>query len=134
MRVLGWAEILEKQLVAARGRVFAWGDFDCCRFAAEVVDALTDSTHLATLSAKYTDEKSARRFIKRAGGVRAAVTEFLGEPVEKWALARRGDVCLIQTDSGEGLGICVGPLIACVAESGLGFNTLDKALAVWMVD
>lgn len=134
MRVTGWEEILDTKLVEARLRAFEWGAFDCCRFAAEVVDAITGSEHLADLSTRYADERGALRFMKRKGGLRKAVTGYLGEPVEKWALARRGDVCLIPTEGGEGLGICTGATIAGVDVVGIGFYALDKALAVWRVD
>lgn len=134
MRLTGWEEILEQQFVNAREREFAWGDFDCCRFAAETVDAITGEDFLARLSEKYHDERTAIAYIKKSKGIRAAVTKFLGEPVEKWAMARRGDVCLIPTEIGEGLGICTGPTIAGVDAKGLGFYSLDKALAVWRID
>lgn len=134
MRVAGWEQILDAKIEEAASRAFEWGRFDCCRFAAECADAISGSSHLAFLETQYGDERSALRRLAELGGVRAATTLHMGEPIEGWARARRGDVCLIPTDIGDGLGVCTGAAIAGVSDKGVGLYRLDKAIAVWRVD
>jgi hypothetical protein len=134
VRVTGWEEILAAKVADARGRVFAWGDFDCCRFAAECIEVVTGVDHLQALAAKYHDEASALAYIEASGGLRAAVSTFLGEPIDGWARARRGDICLVPTVRGEGVGVCVGGAIAVADDIGVGLYRLDRALAVWAID
>lgn len=134
MRVDDWEQRLEEALEGARDRPFVLGAHDCCRFAAACVDAITGSEHLAALARQYTDDASAKRFLVRQGGMRAAVTGFLGEPIESWARARRGDVCLVPTEGMDGVGICVGPYIAVAAERGLSLYPISAAMAVWVIE
>lgn len=134
MRVDGWEEHLDAAIEAARARPFELGGHDCCRFAASCVDAITGSDLVGELGRHYADDSTARRFLAARGGMRAAVTSFLGEPRDGWTRARRGDVCLVPTEGMDGVGICVGPYIAVAAERGLSLYPISAALAVWVIE
>lgn len=112
-----------------RAPVFAYGSHDCCTFVARCVDAMTGSDLLADLQTRYTDKTSALRFIAEAGGFTEAVSSFLGQPEHGWP--RRGDVVLVDTQDGPGVGVCIGPDVA-VAHDGVALQPVTSGL-VWRV-
>ena len=132
MRHPDWLPRLRSEIDAANARPFAWGEHDCCKFAARCVDAMTGTTHEASLS--YHDKPSALRFLATEGGLEAALTRRFGEPVT-WARVQRGDLCLVQTEDGIGaVGVCVGAQVACVAESGGIHYVPTKSIAAgWKI-
>lgn len=132
MRLDGWEERLAEIVEAASARPFTWGLHDCCTFAAACVDAITGSDHLARLD--YEDERAAKRVIACHGGLVEAVSAHLGHPVEGWAHARRGDVCVVPTEQGDGLGVCTGTHVAVAAERGLARYPLHLARLVWRIE
>lgn len=134
MRREDWTRQLWATIDEATARPFAWGDQDCCLFAARCVDAMTGSEYERELRTLYHDKASALRFIVTEGGIEPAVTVRFGPPV-KWWHAMRGDLCLVPTPDGLGsLGVCVGPTIACVNEDqGVTFVSIDQATACWRV-
>jgi len=85
------------------------------------------------LRAQFTDEASARAFVELAGGMEAAVTSRLGPPVA-WPRAMRGDIGLMPTQDGPGLGVCVGDTMAMMSPAGIAYLKIDKALKVWRVE
>lgn len=124
----------ERMWAAIQGHdqdVFGWGTLDCCLFAAEVVDAMTDSKFAKALRARYQDKRSAVQFLKDEGGLEAAVSAYLGPPSPGRAL--RGDVVLFNTPSGCCLGICVGQQIAAISSVGLLFFPGSMADQRWAV-
>jgi hypothetical protein len=137
MRLDGWEERLEAAIEAGRTRTFAWGGIedrhDCCTFAARCIDAVTGSSLIVNLACEYDDERTALRFLARHGGLAGAVTHYLGEGVPRWSAARRGDVCLVPTERGDGLGVCVGNRIA-VAGDGVELYPLELAQLVWAIE
>lgn len=130
MRRENWLARLWAEIEAAETRPFSWGDHDCCKFAARCVEAVTG----VAIGLPWTDKPSALRFLAAEGGIEAGVTARFGEPV-RWARAMRGDLCLVPTPDGIGsLGVCMGPTIACVSESGgLTYVPLDQATACWRI-
>lgn len=133
MRRHDWVERLHACIEAHRERAFEWGVHDCARFASKCIDAITDGETGAELAAQYTDERSAFAFMAREGGLEAAVTRRLGEPVRPLQ-ARRGDVVLLPSEDGEGLGVCMGELIVALRPDGFVWLPLDRALKAWRVD
>lgn len=132
MRIDGWEERLAEVVEAAQSRPFVWGSHDCCMFAAVCVDAITGSDLADRLG--YTDETGAHAIIAQHGGLAEAVAHHLGESVDRWALARRGDVCLVPTEQGDGVGVCIGAQIAVAAERGLEHYPLHLAQRVWRIE
>ena len=134
MRLDGWEEALDAVVRAAGERPFAYGAHDCCRFAAECVDAITGGDYLKRLSAEYHDEASMLAYLAATGGVQLAAMQWLGAGDERWSQARRGDVCLVPTERGDGLGVCVGDRIAVAADHGLALYPLTAARRVWRIE
>lgn len=134
-RVYNWIEQLQGAFEAAAKKPFDYGLYNCGLFAAECIDAMTGSERAAELKTQFNDEASALEFVKRYGSIKAAVSARLGEPSDRWVDARRGDVCLMPTPWGPGLGICVGVQVAMMApDSGLTHMKIDKIVAVWRID
>lgn len=131
MRIDGWEARLAEVVDAAIDRPFAWGTHDCCTFAAACVDAVTGSDHLDHLG--YEDERTAKRVIACHGGLVEAIAARLGSPCAGWAHARRGDICLVPTEQGDGLGVCVGHRIVLPGERGLASYPLHLAQCTWRV-
>lgn len=134
MRRGDWLDKLWTEIESAAGQDFAWGEHDCCLFAARCVDAMTDGGIAAELRAEYHDKPSALRYIARHGSLKAAITDKLGEPTTWWKIGR-GDLCLVPSEDGLGsLGVCLGPTIACVLpDKGLQYEPLDRATACWKI-
>jgi len=132
-RLDGWEERLDAAIEAARPNPFALGQHDCARFAASCIDAITGAGLLEQLSAQYHDEESCLRWLATQGSVEAAASSLLGAPASGWACARRGDVCLVPVEGGDGLGVCVGLYIAVAAERGLSLYPLSTATRTWMI-
>ena len=86
---------------------FSYGEADCARFAARLVDRLTGSCWEAELD--YEDEASADAFIANQGGMEAAVTKRLGDPMPV-DQAVRGDIVLATLEAANTNGEIVNSL------------------------
>jgi hypothetical protein len=129
-----WLSDLRSEIESAETRAFAWGDHDCCLFAARCVDAMTGSTMETAWRAEYHDESSAMALLETEGGLQAAVTNRLGSPI-RWTHAQRGDLCLMPSPDGMGsLGVCVGAQVVCVAiDRGIHYLPMTSAIACWSI-
>ena len=110
---------------------FEYGKHDCCLFAARCLDAVCGGDYAARLSKCYRDKAGSRRFIAKHGGLAPAVSSFLG-PLQS-GLPSRGDVTLVDTEDGDGVGVCCGATIAVAADDGLEFYPLSAARGYWRV-
>lgn len=135
MRHWNWVELLHKAIDAAEKTPFDFGTANCGLFAASCIDAIVaDSHRLDELKSNFHDEASARAFVSAAGSMQEAVAARLG-PSVAWPLARRGDVCLMPTQDGPGLGVCLGLNVAMMAPSGgLSYIRTSEALCAWRID
>jgi len=133
MRHVDWVKRLRECVKAHQKVPFEWGKNDCCMFAARCADEITGSGWVADLESHYQDEASAKDYIAVSGGIEAAVTARLGDPV-KPALARRGDVCLVETPEGYGLAVCVGADAVIPGAKGLVVKPLQEVIMAWRID
>jgi len=134
VRRWNWVALLHAEVEAAKLRPFDYGEQNCGLFAAQCIDAIVvGSARVAELKTQFHDEASARAFVEAAGSIEAAVTQRLGEP-KPWWKARRGDVCLLPTPDGPGLGVCVGDMVAMMSLTGIAYFKMDLATAAWSVD
>jgi hypothetical protein len=134
MRYWDWVARLNEAVSAASKRPFDYGSENCGLFAAQCIDAICEDSHRAEeLRTHLGSVEAAARFLNDEGGIEAAVTARLGTPLT-WPNARRGDVCLMPTQDGPGLGVCVGDTVAMMSPSGVSHLRIDKALRVWRVD
>lgn len=127
-----WADQMYSVIAQHESESFAWGANDCCLFVARVLDAMTDSSHAALLAEKYSDEQSAIAFIREHGSLAAAVSEFLGAPVEKRAV--RGDVVLFEGGQGDAVGICLGSKIVGMGQAGIQSLGREAIKTVWGIE
>lgn len=135
MRRPNWVSRLWQEIRTSEHTPFVLGKHDCCLFAAHCVDAMTDSEWAASLC--YSDRRGALQFLKREGGLEAAVTKRLGEPTPGH-IAERGSICLVDVErdgigDGRGLGVCIGSTIAVACVDGLEFYPLARAIKHWAV-
>lgn len=137
-RLPDWQARLFAELGAARSRPFAWGEHDCCCFAARCVDAMTGGALHERVQAEfdaYASAAEAARCLRDGGGLRATVTRFLQQQPVPWGRAAPGDLLLVRDDAGaEVIGVCEGSQ-ALVAQTPAGYAPLpiDRALCAWKV-
>lgn len=117
---------------------FAWGLNDCCTFAASWVQISTGEDALRTFSRHWRTAAGAARVLKRHGGLMAAVTRVLGEPVRP-ALAHRGDLLLMPANltaermMGGCLGVSFGSRVGSPGQGGLALIPAGEAVACWRI-
>jgi hypothetical protein len=129
-----WVSRLHDAVEAARLRPFDYGTENCALFAAQVVDAIVEDSHIEEeIRARVNSVESAARFLNAEGGLEDAVTTRLGQPVA-WPRAMRGDVCLMPTQDGPALGVCMGGEVAMMSTAGISYLRIDQALKVWGVE
>ena len=110
---------------------FAWGQHDCCLFAADCVLAQTGIDLAADLRGTYTDAMGAARALQFIGGIKAA-GDRAGPAIPALA-ARVGDVGLVMLEDRELLAVCAGPVWLAPAATGLAARPLSGARLAWRV-
>lgn len=139
----GWQGDLGVYLQQCEARAFAWGEFDCALFAADWVLRLTGFDAAAEYRGRYRTAGGAARRLKAVtgGGLAEAATQALGEQLASPAMARRGDVVLLQAETPEGeahaLGVVdeTGMAIAVPTAAGAGITRypVERAVTAWAV-
>lgn len=132
MRRVDWVLRLRAAIAAGAACPFAWGENDCCLFAARCVDAVAGTDWAGALTGAYSTQRGAARFLYREGGLVEAVTRRLGH-AQLGARARRGDLCLVRTQHGPGLGVCLGPTLAVMGPDGVDYCARGDAVLSWSV-
>lgn len=130
-RLENWPIKLSHFLRARREMPFAWGTNDCMAFVSGCVKELTGTDYFPDYS-DYEDEESANSMLFTNGGVDGIVTACLGGGHDKWKMAQRGDVALVNLPYPMG-GIVddSGQKIAVVTEGGMIRVPLSKAQKIW---
>lgn len=126
-RLADWRQRLDA--VLRDSRAFAWGDSDCCTFAARCVCAMTGANYAASYHRH--DEFHAGRIVRSYGGVDGIATKHLG-PSKGALFALPGDVVLVEAPR-QMLGICVVHRVAVQGGAGVEYVPLSAALAAWSV-
>jgi hypothetical protein len=131
-RLENWPVLLYDVIERRSNSQFSWGEFDCCKFAAECVEAMTGVNHISHL--QYSTKKAAITIIEESGGIEAMVTAIFGEK-QPVAFAQRGDVVLRYDEATgmDSLGICVGENAVFPAPKGIAYIGIDQCLACWKV-
>lgn len=132
MRLIDWQLRFSDFIVGRCAQPFAWGQNDCCLFAADAVLAMTGSDFAGEARGAYADIKGAMRMTEARGGLRAIATEALGESVPA-LMASVGDVVLLVNEGRELLGICNGTNAVGPGSDGLAVLGMEAALAAWKV-
>jgi hypothetical protein len=129
-----WKHRLDAYLARHARTPFAWSEHNCATFCAGWV---FEATGLAIELPVVDDEGAAHGELAAAGGIEAAVTARLGEPV-LGAFARQGDIVLVRLPVLGGmprraLSVCVGAAAAGPGPSGLMRMPISQAEAAWRV-
>lgn len=111
---------------------FAWGRHDCCLWGADVVAAVAGVDPAASLRGTYASEANARALLAERGGLAALVTAELGQPVAP-ALARPGDLGLVDADGAQTLAVCLGARWAAPGLVGLAMLRAAHVSQAWRV-
>lgn len=131
MRRPDWAHQMFTVFDAHKDAVFEWAVNDCCLLAARVVDAMTDSTHEATVKSMYSTELEAKKLLA-SRGLEAMVNEVLGiEAIV--ARPGRGDLVLYDSGDSLSLGVWDGRSIVGLTDKGLAFSPRADVIKVWKV-
>lgn len=133
MRRETWDTELMMYIHAVESTPFAWGEFDCVTFAAGCVEAMTGNDLMATIRGSYQNERGARRLLSSFGGLRAAISSVLGEPISP-LLARRGDVVTANGPHGETTAVCIGARYIMTGTHDLVTGSMAGAIAAWRVE
>jgi len=132
MRRTDWMIRLFDVIESTHNKPFEWGVNDCCLFAANCVEAITDVDYAAKYRGKYSSEKGAYKLLKKSD-IRKKLNEWFGEPKHPLT-AKRGDVVMYSDDGGEYLGICLGTNCAFVTKDGLHYMYVNKCSSAWSID
>nr|ELR5115187.1 hypothetical protein [Providencia stuartii] len=117
MRHINWTTRLPQTLQNAMQKPFAWGEHDCCLFAADCVMAICDFDPCEGVRGRYKTKSGAARVLKSEfGDIESALLCFFTEiPV---SAASRGDIVLFEGDEGKTLGVLWANKIWAVTEEG----------------
>lgn len=109
---------LNAYVESVRDRPFEWGSWDCCRFAAGAVEAMTGENPMAEFLGAYSDKSSAQAALREigAGTLYHTLLKKFGRPRHP-SRAQRGDIAYAVHD-GPTLGVCLGQDCAFVGQQG----------------
>ena len=138
-KVPNWESALDAYIGSCREKSFAWGSFDCVRFADGAFQAQYGINLFPPFD--YDDLKSAQKGLKKfckTLDLAEAVDQFLDRKDKR--LLSRGDLVFhnsalsVNVDGvGGSIGICLGTKIALVGETSLQFDSIEKAEFGWRV-
>lgn len=114
-------------------RPFDWGSSNCAHFTAGWVYANEGRDPMASVEA-LDGLKGCFRVLADIGGLREAVTRFLGVPEALPSMVQIGDIVLMKGSHFGVLGICNGRDAAVLSTSkGVMFVNMTEAEASWPV-
>lgn len=129
VRKEGWERALFDYIKAARKRPFSWGEFDCCLFAADVIEILTGIDPAVDFRGRYETAAGALRVMKKEGGDIDGLAEKIFPALDIWPLpsprlARRGDILRLvipgTLPAFGGMGaVCLGASVAVLTDDGM---------------
>lgn len=127
-----WQVALYAQIESFNAKPFDWATHNCCTFTADCVLAMTGVDAMAAVRGGYKTARGAARKMTQAGGMVAAISAKLGEPLAP-ALAQRGDVVCFSSPLGDTCGICLGSTIASTGLVGLTHTPMVQAFKAWRI-
>lgn len=129
-----WEQRLADYVYEAERSHWEWGYWDCVRAAGRWVWMATGRDVIGRLKFAYSTAQGAMTEIGMRGGMLAAVTRTMGEPLEAPTLAQRGDLVLVRAGRHECLSVCLGA--TALVPMGIGATRLSSGdwLADWRVE
>lgn len=118
---------LRDTVFASYDRPFEYGVSDCCQFVGGCLEGMGKRNPMRLLD--YDNETDADRIIARFGGLAAAITAHVGDPLADPLLATEGDVVICE---------CRGtPLAGIVLRTDLGLRCVlrtPKGVVDWPLE
>jgi hypothetical protein len=124
-----WRTRLYDYVVSRQGVPFKWGDFDCAKFAADAVEAMTGKDPMKGMRA-YKSEEGARKLLKDKGY--KSHGDLLSELFEEIpvALGQPGDIAVMEND---GLGVVQGQYVYQPGDRGIALSEVTMAKRMFRV-
>jgi hypothetical protein len=115
---------------------FAWGENDCCLFAAADVHAITGVDLVPRDIERWNSSDAAAQLLRRERGLLGLVTSRLGAPLPTPKLAQRGDVLLVRAPLPNGghvrcLAVCDTDRWMGPHRTGLVRGPMNQVLKAW---
>ena len=126
LRLPNWPELLGAYLTAQLAQPFAWGQNDCCLFAAGAVQAITGIDLASHLRGQYSTAAEAARILADEGGLVALASANFGAPRSNPGQAQRGDVVCVEVDGRQMLGVVAGAQWCAPGPNGLVYRPLAE--------
>lgn len=130
MRVPRWEDRLSEYIDSRLAEPFQWGTNDCATFAARWVEIATGAV---VFSAEHDDAHGAAREVAKRGGMQAAITAALGEPLEHTLSAQRGDIGLVEIEGRVSAVVVIGAQAVGPGENGLHGAPITALSCAWRV-
>lgn len=142
-RVPKWPAALDAFLLANAAREFQYGDWDCCLFVADAIQAMTGTDIAAKFRGEYESRKEALQVGEEFCGaasikaiVESVTAEYGMEPIPM-NLARRGDMVAISRQNGRDLSLGIVSLtgrdILIAGKVGWGPIHIERGARAWRV-
>jgi hypothetical protein len=151
-----WQELLHNYFLRRQNEAFKWGSMDCCLFACDAVLELTGVDLAQDFRGKYDSALSAVREMKiftadvpisrspdspitnsedLVEAVAVKVTAQFGLEEVPVLMAQRGDVVLLSSPLGKGLGLLGlrGTHVHCAGPDGVVDVPLSECLRAWRI-
>lgn len=113
---------------------FEWGEWDCCLFVADYLEAVTGKDYAYIFRGRYGTQKGAYKALKEQGF--ANVEELCDEyfQIKSLSHAQRGDMVLFAHGTEPCLGLCNGALSHFLTEKeGIRWIKTKHCLRAWSV-
>ena len=117
-----------------RNSKFAWGQLDCCLYAANVLKAITGIDYAKDLRNRYSTKFGATRVIKESGAkdvIDIVSNQLNSVPLRDVDNAKLGDLVAKKEGKGYSIGVCDGTFGVFIGEEGLYLFNKNKCLYYW---
>lgn len=132
-RLADWPDRLTDHIEKWRFKKFRWGISDCSMFCLYAEKAMCGESRFQDFVGKYRSEDGATRVLQEYGQETLRKTIDLRLETISANHAMRGDIALIDTNQGDGLGLVIGQQIAAMSQEGLIFFPLSHGKKFWRI-
>lgn len=135
-KITNWEIAFNSFIDKNKNKPFAWGTWDCCKFANELIKEMTEED-LIPKSLKWKDEKTAMKSIAKYGGdlLNSIKKACISKKVNQInpSFMSKGDLVVYKEES-QLVGICDGMYILTPTDDSIGVKTNVEVLGVWRID